>query len=324
MKRVWFNHWFSTIYHVFDMLRSDELEEYTIVASWNREHTLIKLGANEFFLEPSNLTEDQYVDWCLKVCEDRNIDIFIPRVNRVAISKKRAQFEMIGTKVMVEDYYIMETLENKARTYEYLNNHGLSHLVPNYITVTNIEEYKKAVIKLTDMGVSKLCMKKTVDEGAKSFILADNYDRVVEQLNGDEYMLMEYLRNEVTCDCVVCGDEVYSVYREKTDLKVHTVKSNKLVQKEAKKVMQRCGLTKPCSIQFRYNNDGELKLLEVNTRMAGGVQISSLGSGVNIPLLGVHNILGIDEYNKNVARNNYESITEKGVTLINLETPFIV
>ncbi len=50
-------------------------------------------------------------------------------------------------------------------------------------------------------------------------------------------------------------------------------------------------------------------MLEVNTRMSGGVQMACLGSGINIPNIAVNKLLGIDKH----WTNNYE---EKQVSIL--------
>ena len=56
-------------------------------------------------------------------------------------------------------------------------------------------------------------------------------------------------------------------------------------------------------------------MLEVNTRMSGGVQMACLGSGVNIPNIAVNKLLGIDKH----WTNNYE---EKQVS--HIEIPVVI
>ena len=50
-------------------------------------------------------------------------------------------------------------------------------------------------------------------------------------------------------------------------------------------------LEMPCNIQFKFS--GEIPyILEVNTRMSGGVQMSYVGSGINIPNIAINKLLG--------------------------------
>ena len=56
-------------------------------------------------------------------------------------------------------------------------------------------------------------------------------------------------------------------------------------------------------------------MLEVNTRMSGGVQMSCVASGVNIPNIAVNKLLGID-------RNWKNNMLEKDVT--HVEIPIVL
>ena len=49
----------------------------------------------------------------------------------------------------------------------------------------------------------------------------------------------------------------------------------------------------PCNIQFKLEGD-EPYLLEINTRMSGGLQMSCLAAGVNIPNIALNKLLGRD------------------------------
>ena len=49
----------------------------------------------------------------------------------------------------------------------------------------------------------------------------------------------------------------------------------------------------PCNVQFKYH-DGKPYLLEVNTRMSGGIQLSCLAAEINIPRLALERLMGIE------------------------------
>ena len=56
-------------------------------------------------------------------------------------------------------------------------------------------------------------------------------------------------------------------------------------------IMERTDLQYPCNIQFKIK-DGIPYLLEVNTRMSGGLQMSCLAADVNIPNIALNKLLG--------------------------------
>jgi biotin carboxylase len=75
------------------------------------------------------------------------------------------------------------------------------------------------------------------------------------------------------------------------------------------------GLSHPLNIQMR--SDGErLYLLEMNTRMSGGLQLSCLAAGINIPDLAINELLGTPK------QWNYPSVTSRKV--VHIETPIFL
>jgi hypothetical protein len=59
-----------------------------------------------------------------------------------------------------------------------------------------------------------------------------------------------------------------------------------------KEVLGKAPIEYPVNIQFKYI-DHIPYLLEVNTTMSGGLQMSCLAAKVNIPIIAIHKVLGI-------------------------------
>ena len=57
--------------------------------------------------------------------------------------------------------------------------------------------------------------------------------------------------------------------------------------------MNKINLEFPCNIQFKLKDDIPY-LLEINTRMSGGLQMSCLAADVNIPNIALNKLLGND------------------------------
>ena len=58
-----------------------------------------------------------------------------------------------------------------------------------------------------------------------------------------------------------------------------------------KTIMERVDLQCPCNIQFRLK-DGVPYLLEINTRMSGGLQMTCEAENINIPNIALNKVLG--------------------------------
>ena len=57
--------------------------------------------------------------------------------------------------------------------------------------------------------------------------------------------------------------------------------------------MEKVKLEYPCNIQFKFK-DNIPYLLEINTRMSGGLQMTCLGADINIPAIAFNKLLGTD------------------------------
>ena len=71
----------------------------------------------------------------------------------------------------------------------------------------------------------------------------------------------------------------------------------------------------PINIQFRMDGKN-FYLLEINPRMSGGLQLSCLASGINIPDLAINRLLGVDKL--------WTVPDKKFCRVANIETPIII
>ena len=84
--RVWFNHWFSTAYHLIHLIKDANPDKFTFVGSNKNDYAIYKRICDEWYIEPSDINETDYVDYCLNFCKQHQIDIFVPRRHLTSIS----------------------------------------------------------------------------------------------------------------------------------------------------------------------------------------------------------------------------------------------
>lgn len=341
---VWFNHWFSTVYHVFGLVRNYD-SDIRIVASNVRENDLTKYGADEWFLEPIIGEGKEYVEYCLDMCKKHNINIFMPRRGRNEISNHLDKFNELGVSVLVNtDYEVNKTLEDKVKLYQRLKEHQeLKKIVPYYLVVRDKEEFKSACVLaryyIESKDCKKICIKNAVDEGGTSFkVLLDDkkasqsekmeyntisekeMEKVIESDKSDKKLLvMPYLTDEVSCDVLKTSKGVIVVSRQKVQNHIYLVKRDSLLEEYCSRLVKEFNINGPCNIQFR-KIEKEWKLLDINNRMSGGIQISCLGSGVNIPLIALNQLTGKDDTNWEYS----EDYLKDGIKIGNLDTPILI
>ena len=332
MIRIWMNHWFSTAYNIVNLIKQDDPDFYVIGTNENY-NSPIRTVCDEWYQEPT-LKDDEYVEHCLEFCQDHHVDVFLPRRGMLEISRQKSRFEALGTKVMADDYNLISALNHKNEAYELFKKEGIG-IVPEYRIVTTVDDFRQAYAELS-CQYKYVCFKFVKDEGGKSFRLIDNnrtgyaslfkkqtsrmtYKASVAALSEKEVfapiMLMPYLPNEeVSVDCLKTSRGIIMIPRVKGATRIEKIRYNAEILSTCEILFTKIPLESPCNIQFKYL-DGIPYILEVNTRMSGGVQMACLGSGINIPNIAVNKLLGIEK----PWTNNYE---EKQVS--HIEMPVII
>ena len=310
MVKVWFNHWFSTVYGLIELIKQDKNEQIYVIVSNRVEESVIQAACDEWYKEPDIDGED-YIRFCLDFCREHGIDVFIPRRKMTEISENIHRFNEIGVKVMVDDFETIAALNDKIKSYELLRDcKGVN--IPEYRLASTVSEFRSAYEALRKTN-DIVCMKFVRDEGALSFRRISEkkrgfdslrryqgseifYDDLIEMLEEQKdfppIMVMSYLGgSEISIDCLDTDNGLIAVPRVKTNGRHEYVDFNDENMPVAVEIMKKLKLNFPCNIQFRYK-DNVPYFLEVNTRMSGGLQMSCLATGVNIPNIALNKLLG--------------------------------
>ena len=312
MIRVWFNHWFSTSYRLIQLMKDDAAEQIYVVGSNRQRESVIQKVCDEWYEEP-DIDGEAYIDFCLEFCARHSIDAFVPRRNMTDISRNIARFEKADVKVMVDDYAVIKLLNDKAEAYNCLKDCRGLH-IPDFYIVNHVSQFEQAYQKLR-AAYGQVCIKFVKDEGGMSFRkITENidcfhqlkvyqgsgisYEMLTETLGSvkefDDMMVMPYLPgNEISVDCLQTRKGLIAIPRNKGTARHERVEYRKDVLEMADAVMNRVRLRYPCNIQFKIR-DGVPYLLEINTRMSGGLQMSCLAAGVNIPNIALNKMFGRD------------------------------
>lgn len=312
MVRIWLNHWFSTAYHIISLIKRDEPDFWVIGSNESAKSPIMEV-CNEWYQEPP-LKGEEYVQFCLDFCAAHSVDVFLPRRGAISISKAKERFEAAGIKVMVEDQPIMEQLNHKDQAYALFQQEQIG-IVPQYRIVTDVEQFREQYAYLSQHK-QRVCFKFVRDEGGKSYRLIDNerrgytalfrklttrmtYEAAVEALSEREsfppLMMMPYLPGEeVSVDCLNTPSGLIAVPRVKDATRIEKIRYDEQILGFCQDLYKKIPLEHPCNIQFKYL-DGVPYILEVNTRMSGGIQMACAASGVNIPNIAVNKLLGIQK-----------------------------
>jgi predicted ATP-grasp superfamily ATP-dependent carboligase len=112
---------------------------------------------------------------------------------------------------------------------------------------------------------------------------------------GKDLIIMPYLEGaEVSVDALRTASGLIMVPRFKPGGRHEFTRYDETILSLCSTLLEHIRLDAPCNIQFKYR-EGVPYLLEINTRMSGGVQYAALAAGVNIPNIAVNHALGVEK-----------------------------
>ena len=310
MIRIWFNHWFSTAYGIIELMKKDRNEDICIIGSNKNINSVIQKVCDEWFLD-SPASGIKYIEFALDFCKEHKIDVFVPRRNMIEISKSKNRFEEIGVKVLLDDYEKIELLNDKARAYKFLKQIP-SVSIPEFEVVNSYHEFLDAYKRLHESH-EQICVKFVHDEGAMSYrriseekdssdsirfypgaeISFTRYAKALKDKNTfNDLMVMEYLPgDEISVDCLNTSKGMIAIPRYKGIGRDEKIITNNEILKISREIIDKVKLDYPCNIQFKIK-DNKPYLLEINTRMSGGIQMSCWAENINIPNIALNKLIG--------------------------------
>ena len=198
--RIWFNHWFSAIDNVIDLLK-EKFSLYMIGSNTN-QYAVYKHSCDEWYQEPECHDGDAYCSYALDFCKTHNIDVLIPRRFLLAIAEHLDLFTNIGVKVLCStNYDVLKILFDKCATYDYINSY-LPDLIPEYYICKSADEFKN-YYEILSTKYDRICYKLVHDEGASSF-------RIIEELDYSEHAIYHKLGNKIPFEFAIKIIENYS------------------------------------------------------------------------------------------------------------------
>ena len=314
MTRIWISHWFSTAYHFVTLIKNNpDNQAFEIIGTSDNLHSVVLTACDiNAGLEPQ-VKGTEYIDFCLDFCRRYQIDVFIPGYRKyLQICPYIEDFSKLGTKVLLcPDNNLLHLFEDKLHTYESIKQFGVME-VPNYGLANTAENFKKIYDGLIEQG-HQVCFKPRSGVGGAGFRIIDNHYNSLQTLyypasarlsfdsayrllstetDFPDLLVSEYLSgHEYSIDCLADaqGQLQAVVPRRKMYGHLRHLENNNELIAIAERFAETYKLPFIFNIQIRYQG-GVPKLLEINSRMPGGLHISCL-SGVNFPYLAIKYLL---------------------------------
>jgi hypothetical protein len=299
--RVWFNRHFELIFRVLQLIRQGDVDRrFTLLCTHKQKHFVGYAQADEHAVEPTGLSTEDYVSWCLEFARTQGVDVFVPAHEADSLAAASSHFAAHGIRmVTVADAETLPRLHDKAWVYG-----QMSQQVPlaAHTLLRHADGLQPAVEGLW-MQELEACIKPTVSIYGKGFhrlLRPDASRRSMRGLWQSEWLsryapfgdfapqlVLEYLPgHEYSVDCI--GDEgrlVTGIVRKKAlTSDTQLLDNNPLLLDHCAKLVAQFRLCGLVNIQFKNDRLGQPKLLEINPRASGGVAMSCL-SGINLPYL---------------------------------------
>ncbi len=328
---IWFNHWFSTVYHIINLMREVD-ENIRIIGTNPNPDSVYRLVCDEWYNEPCD--DELYVDSCLEFCREHKIDVFVPRHKMREIAENSGRFAEIGTLILANtDKNDIELIYDKVKTYDYIKLNGFPEIIPEYYSCRNIVEFETAVNELRKKY--NVCFKMSVDEGGISYhVIEENpeisirygssshisYEKALEIVTTYSFsvplLVMPYLSQpEISVDCLKTDSGLLMIPRYKMSGRVSRVDFDADIMRITEEISGKFSLEMPYNVQYRFH-ENKPYLLEINPRMSGGIQLSCMGSGINLPATALNKLLG--------KPCNWQYPDFKSRKVAHIETPVII
>lgn len=227
-----------------------------------------------------DIRQDGWIDDLNKIIEDNDIDIVYP-ANSIIIDYLSPNRDKINADVLLPEHSIIELTRSKKDTIKALKD---VIAVPKvYNSIEEIEEYPVFIKPDRGYGAQGACM--IEDEQVAQKIDFDNFI-VQELLPGSEY----------TIDCFSDADGklLFAGGRERSRVRMATSMHAEVIDGElhnkfveiAEKILGKIKIKGAWFFQLKEAKDGELKLLEIDIRIAGTMGFNRC-RGVNFAMLSI-------------------------------------
>lgn len=133
--------------------------EFRLLATHPRADFPGQWSADAFEVEPDDLGNADYVEWCLDVARRHRVGLFVPGRKAAAIAAAHGRFEALGTRLLIAaDARTLALLEDKAACYTAVGPEIVAR--PEHIVAESLPAFDSAVTTLRGRG-HRVCFKPT-------------------------------------------------------------------------------------------------------------------------------------------------------------------
>lgn len=275
---------------------------------------------DRFYVTP-RAEDEAFIPSVLEICKIERIDLLFSLVTSelVKLSLHSNEFRMQGTSLLLSEAETIRQTIHKGMLFERLKAFAIA--VPDFEAVHDVDMFKKAI---DNLGFPKrpVCFKPAISDGSRGFHILDaqadrfrsifedkpnsayiSYTELLANIEGrgslPELIVMEYMPNEEYSVDILAdhGNVLVAVPRLREGI-TSGITTKSIIKNEAdiiryaSEIVEKLRLHGIIGVQVRRDVKGDPKIVEINPRIQGTI-VHCTAAGVNIPLLGVKQALGI-------------------------------
>lgn len=321
-----FNQHFNTVRHHFSTIKEElnsEISSIKIIGT-GASNNLYKDSCDLFIEEPKFAGIVGYADFLLEKCKEHKVDFLFVYKHAEELVEFKHKFKEIGTEMCLYDNKeICEALNNKLKTsvlFDKLNKEYNLDIcsIPGKICNTK-DEFLKVYNEYTSCG-NYVAVKFNQGVGGSGYhkvipkmeytSLNDLFDRRISleqmlkyfELNTElkasggkeDLLVMPYIDGEeLSVDGLLTSKGFFGVCRKKLTERIEEIATVGREVEVARKFAEATNMRYPFNLQLRYDKEGNLYVIEVNMRLAGGSYLDNF-IGKNLLTLFIQDKLGLE------------------------------
>jgi len=282
---------------------------------------------NEHFIINDIYSED-WINQLNSIIIEKKIDYVFP-AHAYVIDALSANRHNIKAPIMISDKSAIDITRSKSKTYKLVKNEiSVPVIFENFNDVKKLPVFVKPDNAYGSQGAQIIDNIKILEE----YFNKDNNFIVCEYLDGDEYTIDCF--SNLKSELIFCEGRTRERIRMGTSMHCENVSDEmgEYFLSVGRIILSKIKIVGPWFFQMKKNSNNELKLLEIEPRIAGTMSYHR-AKGINFPLLYLYTLLGyeinilLNHFNYSIDRaliNRFQNNIDFNTVYIDLDDTIIV
>ena len=248
--------------------------------------------SDKHYIVPRATNED-FLPRILDICKKEAIHIIIPiySAELPIFARNKNLLEEHGVRIAISPLETIRTCDNKTRMYQFFEEFSIPY--PTTYSEKEVigEDIKFPLFIKRRKGSGSKDARLIRDREELHFYLKHIDEPIVQEfVDGDEYTID--IISDLEGKMIKASPRVRIQTRGGLAVKAVTVENETLVA-YARKIVEGLGIIGPANVQCKVSDD-DIRFIEVNPRLPSGGLPLAVAAGLNIPLIIVKMLLGMD------------------------------